>query len=66
MKLRIIDKSRLKIQFQFEIKDLWIGVFWQYKSLIDAPYHNIIHIYICFIPLLPLHITILCKPLRGE
>ena len=60
MKLRIIDKPKVKIQFQFELKDWWIGLYWQHTK------NNMLHIYICFIPLLPLHITILKDPLSDE
>lgn len=51
MRWRIIDKPRLKAQFQFEPKDWWIGLFWQRTDVA-------LHLYVCLIPLVPLHITI--------
>lgn len=51
MRLRIVDKPRLIAQFQFEPRDLWVGLFWQRTEVA-------FHLYICVIPLVPLHITI--------
>lgn len=48
--LRIIDRPRLKAQIQWEPRDLWVGVFWRESDLC-------LHVYICLIPLLPLHIV---------
>lgn len=50
MKFRFIDKPRLKAQFQFEPKDWWIGLFWQRTDVA-------LHLYVCFVPLVPLHVT---------
>ena len=49
--LRLIDRPRLKAQFQLELRDLWVGVFWRKTEIA-------LHIYACVIPMLPLHITI--------
>ena len=51
MKLRIINKPRLIAQFQFEPRDLWVGLFWQRTEIA-------LHLYVCLIPLVPLHVTI--------
>lgn len=36
-------------RFEFEPRDLWIGVYWTL-----APNHW--HVYVCFVPCLPFHI----------
>ena len=41
----------LKIQFQFEPRDLWVGLFWRQTEVAT-------HFYICLLPTIPLHITI--------
>lgn len=48
---RIIDRPRLKVQIQFEYRDIWMGVFWRKTKIA-------LHFYICLLPMLPLHITI--------
>lgn len=53
-KIRFIDWPRLKVQLQFEVRDLWIGVFWRKTEIA-------LHIYICIVPLFPIHITKLLK-----
>ena len=58
--LRIVDLAWLKAQFQFEPRDLWIGLFWRINREMRPPYCTL-HIYLCLIPLVPLHITILLK-----
>jgi len=60
MKLRIIDNPRLKAQFQFEPRDLWIGLFWRVNREMPPPYYTL-HLYLCILPLVPLHITLLLK-----
>jgi hypothetical protein len=51
MAIRIINRPRLIVQWQFEPRDLWIGVFWRRTAIAW-------HLYVCVIPLLPLHVTI--------
>lgn len=60
MRIRFSDNPRLKIQLQLEPKDLWIGVFWKCVPMED-PLWKTLHIYTCFIPMLPLHITVLLR-----
>ena len=59
MALRIIDRSWIKVQFQFEPRDLWIGVFWRIAK--RPGIGEFLHLYICIIPIIPLHITVLWK-----
>lgn len=60
MKLRLWDGRRVKVQLQFEPRDLWVGIFWQVRKPPDLPApYRILHVYICVIPMLPLHITAL-------
>ena len=55
-RLRLINRpGRLIVQLQVEPKDLWIGCFWQRTPIA-------LHIYICLIPMVPLHITLACGP----
>ncbi len=49
---RIINRDRIKAQFQWEPRDLWVGLFWRRTDIA-------LHLYICIVPLVPLHITIL-------
>jgi len=48
--LRFIDRPNLKVQFQLEFRDLWIGLFWRETEIAW-------HFYICLVPCIPLHIT---------
>lgn len=57
--LRLVDKSWLKVQLQFEPRDIWIGLFWRRTEIAW-------HFYICILPLLPLHISILAISEREE
>ena len=62
---RFVDRPRLKVQLQWEPSDLWVGCFWRTRNSVDVlppsgiPPPWFIHIYVCLVPLLPLHITIL-------
>lgn len=47
---RLVDRPHLKIQFQWEPRDLWLGLFWRKTKIA-------LHIYICILPMVPLHIT---------
>ena len=47
---RIWNGASLKIQFQFEPRDVWVGVFWRSTPLC-------MHLYVCLLPLVPLHVT---------
>jgi len=50
----------LKVQFQLEVRDLWIGLFWRTSSIA-------LHFYICLVPMVPLHITIAREgAMRGQ
>jgi hypothetical protein len=42
---------RVKIKLKFEPRDIWIGVYWTITS-------NVLHIYVCIVPLLPIHIRL--------
>lgn len=53
---RIVDAPRCKVQFQFEPRDLWVGLFWRVNR---HPFFSTLHLYICVVPTVPLHISIL-------
>ena len=48
---RIVDRPRLRVQFQLELRDWWVGVFWRRTDIA-------LHLYVCIVPLIPLHVTI--------
>ncbi|MEE9597937.1 MAG: hypothetical protein V3V96_14285 [Acidiferrobacterales bacterium] len=56
---RLIDLPGLKVQFQFEHRDLWIGAFWRKTEVA-------IHLYIGFVPCVSLHVTWARPRLKGE
>jgi hypothetical protein len=51
---RVFNGTRTKVQIQWEPRDMWIGVFWRKTELC-------FHLYVCILPLLPIHITTLLK-----
>jgi len=50
-KLRLIDRPGLKVQFQWEWRDFWVGLFWRTTKIAR-------HFYICILPFIPLHVTV--------
>ena len=51
-RLRLWTSARLIIQIQVEVKDLWVGVFWEHTPAC-------LHVYVCLVPMVPLHIVYL-------
>jgi len=49
-----------KINFEYKLQDLWIGLYWQHTNakLVDGDKPMFTEIWICFIPCFPLHITV--------
>ena len=41
------------ITIKFEPRDLWIGLFWQYRSSVESP-SKWFDLYICIVPMLPI------------
>jgi hypothetical protein len=58
-KFRIIDRSNIIVQLQFDPTGFWIGAIWKNSSVIEDFYFQ--HIMISIIPMIPLHMTILRK-----
>ena len=75
MKWRFLDwtsrAAHIAMQFQWEPRDLWVGVFWRlerwkapatgwdrYHGKIDAMPWSL-HVYVCVLPMLPLHIYVM-------
>lgn len=61
MRLRLWDYDgrvwHWRVNLQWEPRDCWVGVFWRWTSFL--------HIYVCVIPLLPFHLTIVSKRWEG-
>lgn len=53
--LRIVDRANVKAQFQWEPRNAWVGLFWRRTNVT-------LHLYVCVVPFVPLHITILRRP----
>ncbi|GCF07349.1 hypothetical protein KDI_09130 [Dictyobacter arantiisoli] len=49
----------MKAQFEFKIVDLWVGAFLKRSD-------NILHIWVCFIPCIPLHVQIMSRSIKGN
>lgn len=66
-----LEKPRpkfLKIGIDFEVKDLWIGVYWNINSYVTADYNimgteiiKFLFVYVCFIPCFPVIFRIRLK-----
>jgi hypothetical protein len=48
---RFIHAENLIAQFQWEPRDLWVGLFWRRTAIA-------LHLYVCVLPCVPLHISI--------
>lgn len=48
--LRLISRPNLIAQLQWEPRDAWVGLFWRRTDIA-------LHLYICLVPFVPLHIT---------
>ncbi|KKL67821.1 hypothetical protein LCGC14_2131120 [marine sediment metagenome] len=54
---RLINRLALKVQIQWEPRDWWVGTFWRKTEIA-------VHLYVCIVPCLPLHVTILKRQYR--
>ncbi len=48
----------MKVRFELKWNDMWIGAYWtaQWSHEVEA---HVWHVWICFLPCLPLHIQVL-------
>jgi hypothetical protein len=53
--VRILDRPGLVAQFQWEPRDLWVGMFWHCTPVAW-------HVYLCLVPMVPLHILLAHTP----
>lgn len=49
-------KKKIEISLEFEPRDIWIGIYWDYQKV-----YKMFHVYICLVPLFPIHITLTDK-----
>lgn len=64
--------KKYSLQFEFKVQDCWIGVFWRRvtSSWVSPPMDSRVEItsrprldvWICIVPCIPLHFTVLGKP----
>jgi hypothetical protein len=49
-----------RAKFEWKVEDLWVGVFWKhgYGQFDDGPKRMWTDVWICFIPCVPLHLTV--------
>lgn len=50
-RLEIWDSKAVTVEFEFEPRDVWLGLYWTRVAYA-------MHLYICLVPMVPLHITI--------
>lgn len=61
--LKFTNKQRFHFAWLLDLRDLWVGVYWDVEELqmecgpMDLV-HKMLHIYVCLIPCLPIHIGI--------
>ena len=57
--LRLFDiPGKVRVQIQFESRDLWVGVFWRTTDT------GLFHLHICIVPTIPLHVTVVTRRFR--
>jgi hypothetical protein len=49
--------DRLNVRLEWKPADLWIGVYWKVKHYVGRPPAASLHIWICLLPCLPIHIV---------
>jgi hypothetical protein len=58
---KAMKRRRLKVRMDFEKRDAWIGLYWTggqgSTDLSDGWEWRVLHVYVCLIPFLPLHVT---------
>jgi hypothetical protein len=48
---RLIDRPLFKVGFEFEPRDVWVGLFWRRTDYW-------LHFYVCMLPCVPLHVVV--------
>ena len=59
--MSVYDRGRTPVRWRFEWKsqDAWFGIFWKIDKVAPnfCDYHEEVHIWICFVPCIPLHLS---------
>lgn len=50
--VRLFNRDTVKVNIQWEPRDLWVGLFWRRTELA-------LHVYLCLVPCFPFHVSIL-------
>lgn len=48
---------RFSARLKVEPRDLWVGVFWRWRTLTSRRFWRL-EVFICVVPCLPLHVTV--------
>lgn len=54
----------MRAQLEFKPQDLWVGIYWDVRWECQPPHNddcvpqNNLHIWVCLVPMLPIHLTI--------
>ena len=64
----------MQVRLEFQPRDLWVGVFLRVDKLfavdvttgLDMLVRKTLHVYICLVPMLPIHVLVGCKPIADS
>ena len=54
-------------RFEWQPRDLWVGVYWERRPHacdFDTCWNNSLHVWVCLLPALPLHLSWLYRTTR--